>query len=147
MGTAPTGCWGLLWRKHQHHTLDSWCPDTQKFKCGGIWWANHFKFYSRSILVYRRISSRFLKKKRKKKRDWKKERRRKKEQKKQSIERKKNEKKKKREVSEEGSKIEPAGPTRVKGCPECTPSSFGLTHQQKDIPPAGSTQPCSRARL
>ena len=48
---------------------------------------------------------------------------------------------KKREVSEEGSKSEPVGPTRVKGCHMRMPSSFGPTLQQKNLPPPGSTQP------
>ena len=59
----------------------------------------------------------------------------------------KRKRKKKREVSEEGSKSEPAGPTRVKGCHERMPSSCVLTHQQKNILPPSSTHPCSHARL
>ena len=47
-----------------------------------------------------------------------------------SIEKKKN-KRKNGEVSEEGSKSEPTGPTRVKSCHVRMPSSSGLTHQQK----------------
>ena len=64
-----------------NHTLDSWYSNTQKSKCGGSWWANHCKIYSRSILVYRRISSGLLIKKREKKERVKKKRRRKKEKK------------------------------------------------------------------
>jgi hypothetical protein len=81
MGTVPTIHWVFTgYRTHYegktpNHTLDSWCPNTQKSKCGGSWWANHCKTYSRSILVCRRISSGLLikkktnKKKRVKKRE------------------------------------------------------------------------------
>ena len=37
-----------------------------------------------------------------------------------------------------------AGSTHIEGYLMCTPSSCGITLQQKNISPPGSTQPCSR---
>ena len=51
---------------------------------------------------------------------------------------------KKRGVRKEGSESEPASSTHIKGYLVCTPSSYGITLQQKNISPLGSTQPCSR---
>jgi hypothetical protein len=68
---------------------------------------------------------------------------------KKNKENKKREKKrvyiKKRGVRKEGSESEPASSTHIKGYLVCTPSSYGITLQQKNISPLGSTQPCSRA--
>ena len=51
----------------------------------------------------------------------------------------------KRGVRKEGSESEPASSTHIKGCLVCTPSSCGITLQQKNISPPSSTKPCSRA--
>ena len=48
-------------------------------------------------------------------------------------------------MRKEGSESEPASSTHIKGYLMCTPSSCGITLQQKNISPPGSTQPCSRA--
>ena len=48
-------------------------------------------------------------------------------------------------MRKEGSESEPASSTYIKGCLVCTPSRCGITLQQKNISPPGSTQPCSRA--
>ena len=63
---------------------------------------------------------------------------------------KKKEKEKKRVykkggVRKEESESEPAGSTHIEGYLMCTPSSCGITLQQKNISPLGSTQPCSCA--
>ena len=47
-------------------------------------------------------------------------------------------------VRKEESESEPAGSTLIEGYLMCTPSSCGITLQQKNISPPGSTQPCSR---